>query len=319
MSRGSWFPRRSAQATRRCRLSVKPRRRRLNLESLEGRQLLAAVNTLADLSLDSTAHRAGSLTVQYRDGASSAGSLAAHVATADQSEEWSIAPGFRRVDLDPAADWAATLAAFRRDPNVLFVQPDHRVSLQLEPNDPDFPMTYGLHNEGQIGGTEDADIDAPEAWEKTTGSSDTIVAVIDTGVDYNHPDLAANIWTNDGEIANNRIDDDGNGYVDDIHGYDFVNRDGNPMDDHFHGTHVAGTIGAVGDNGIGVVGVNWHVQIMAVKFLDADGGGFESDAIAALNYAVANGAHISNNSWGGLGFSSAFQAALQNAANQGHI
>jgi subtilisin family serine protease len=91
------------------------------------------------------------------------------------------------------------------------------------------------------------------------------------------------------------------------------------MDDHFHGTHVAGTIGAVGNNGVGISGVNWHVQIMALKFLDASGGGYTSDAIAALNYAVANGAVVSNNSWGGGGFSSAFQTAIQNAANQGHI
>ena len=115
--------------------------------------------------------------------------------------------------------------------------------------------------------------------------------MIDTGVDYNHPDLAANIWTNPGEIAGDGIDNDGNGYVDDVHGYDFINNDGNPMDDHGHGTHVAGTIGAVGNNGLGVAGINWNVQIMALKFLDATGSGSTSDAIEALNYAVANGAH----------------------------
>jgi serine protease len=145
------------------------------------------------------------------------------------------------------------------------------------------------------------------------------VAVIDTGIDYTHPDLADNIWVNEDEIPGNRIDDDKNGYVDDVHGYDFVNNDGDPMDDHFHGTHVAGTIGAVGNNGIGISGVNWSVQIMALKFLDAGGGGFTSDAISALNYAVANGAIASNNSWGGGGFSAAFQTAIQNAASKGHI
>ena len=108
---------------------------------------------------------------------------------------------------------------------------------------------WGLNNTGQTGGTVDADIDAPAAWDVTTGSSSTLVAVIDTGVDYTHEDLAANIWVNPGEIAGDGIDNDGNGYVDDVHGYDFANDDGDPMDDHDHGTHVAGTIGAVADNG----------------------------------------------------------------------
>ena len=107
-----------------------------------------------------------------------------------------------------------------------------------------------------------------------------MVGVIDTGIDYNHPDLAANMWTNPGEIAGNGIDDDGNGYVDDIHGYDFVNNDGDPMDDHCHGTHCAGTIGGVGNNGVGVAGVNWTVKLVALKFLDSGGSGSTSGAIS---------------------------------------
>ena len=110
----------------------------------------------------------------------------------------------------------------------------------------EYDSLWGLNNQGQTGGTADADIHAEEAWEITTGSSNTIVAVVDTGVDYLHPDLAANMWSNPGEIAGDGIDNDGNGYVDDVHGYDFANGDGDPMDDHFHGTHVAGTIGARG-------------------------------------------------------------------------
>src|SRR5262249_24208374 len=136
---------------------------------------------------------------------------------------------------------------------------------------PSFSSEWGLNNTGQSGGTPDADIDAPEAWDTATGTGRVTVAVIESGIDYNHPDLAANIWTNPGEIPGNGIDDDHNGYVDDVHGYDFVNNDGDPMDDNSHGTHVAGTIGAIGNNGVGVAGVDWNVRLMALKFLDATG------------------------------------------------
>jgi len=178
---------------------------------------------------------------------------------------------------------------------------------------------YGLNNTGQTGGTIDADIDAPEAWDISTGTGRTIVAVIDTGVDYNHQDLAANMWRNLGEIAGDSIDNDNNGYVDDIYGYDFVNNDANPMDDNGHGTHVSGTIGAVGNNGIGTTGVNWNTKIMALKFLSANGSGTTAGAISALNYAVRMGANISNNSWGGGGASSLLSQAISNARSAGHI
>ena len=141
-------------------------------------------------------------------------------------------------------------------PAVKYFEPNFTARLAQFPNDPSFPLLWGLHNTGQWNGTIDADIDAPEAWDLATGSANIVVGVIDTGVDYTHPDLAANIWTNPGEIAGNLIDDDANGFVDDVHGYDFVNNDGNPLDDHDHGTHVSGTIAGVGNNSIGVAGVN---------------------------------------------------------------
>lgn len=294
--------------------------KQLRLETLEDRRLLAAdLSTLSSLTVDQESFSDRALIVQFRDGTSSPGSLSAHSATRRLEAEWAITPGMRRVQIDPGSDITSVLAAYRSDPNVVFAEPDFRVSLQLVPDDERFDMLYGLDNQGTNNGVFDADIDATEAWDKTTGSHSTIVAVIDTGVDYTHPDLAANIWTNEGEIPGNGRDDDGNGYIDDIHGYDFVNRDGDPMDDHFHGTHVAGTIGAVGNNGIGITGVAWQVQIMALKFLDAQGGGYTSDAISALNYAVANGAVASNNSWGGGSHSAAFEQALKNAAAKNHI
>ena len=182
--------------------------------------------------------------------------------------------------------------------SVLYAEPNYRVHTTQLPNDPRYSELWGLENLGQTGGALDVDIDAPEAWDVTTGDH-TLVAVIDTGVDYTHEDLAGNMWVNAGEVPGDGIDNDGNGFVDDVHGYDFVNNDGDPMDDQGHGTHVAGTIGAVGNNGVGIVGVNWNAQILAVKFLDASGSGTNADAVRAINYATQMGARISNNSWGG--------------------
>ena len=138
-------------------------------------------------------------------------------------------------------------------------------------NDPRFGELYALHNTGQtiLGqvGVPDADIDAPEAWDITTGSSTVVVGVIDSGVAYTHPDLAANIYINPGEIAGNGIDDDSNGFIDDVRGWDFFANDDNPQDEHGHGTHVAGTIAAVGGNGVGVVGVAPGVKVLPVRWL----------------------------------------------------
>lgn len=175
------------------------------------------------------------------------------------------------------------------------------------PTDPSFGQLYGLHNTGQsivgVSGTADADIDAPEAWDITTGSGDIVVAVIDSGVDYNHPDLAANMWTNSPEVNGvTGVDDDGNGYTDDIYGYDFYNGDANPFDDLGHGTHVAGTIGAAANNAVGVAGVNWNVKIMAVKWINSSNFGTTAGAVASVNYVThmrQRGVNVklSNNSW----------------------
>jgi len=226
---------------------------------------------------------------------------------------------YHEVHLNSGLSISDTLAAYSADPRVLSAQPDYVVSISAIPNDTSFNLQWALRNTGQSGGVSGADINVPSAWDVTTGSGQVIVAVIDTGVDYNHPDLAANMWRNPGEVPGNGIDDDQNGYVDDVYGYDFANNDSNPMDDNGHGTHVAGTIGAVGNNSRGVAGVLWDVQIMALKFLGANGSGYISNALRALNYAVANGASISNNSWGGGGFDAAMLAAIQNARNAGHI
>jgi len=176
-------------------------------------------------------------------------------------------------------------------PFVEYAQPDFRVS-KVSTNDPLYSLLYAIENTGQeiLGrqGIVDADMDVVEAWATETGDPELIIAVIDEGVDYAHEDLATNMWVNTGEIPNNNIDDDGNGFIDDVHGYDFFDDDGDPMPDNGegHGTHVAGTICAEGNNGIGIVGVVQQCKIMSLRFLGPDGG-FTSDAIAAIDYAVA--------------------------------
>lgn len=202
-------------------------------------------------------------------------------------------------------------------PELGYSEPNYVLSKSATPNDARFSSLYGMNNTGQTGGTPDADIDAVEAWDISNSASNVIVAVIDTGVDLDHNDLAANIWTNAGEIAGNGVDDDGNGFIDDVHGFDFANNDANPDDDNSHGSHGSGTIGGAGNNGIGVAGVCWSVQIMAMKFLDNGGSGSLNDALSCVNYATANGARVMSNSWGGGGFSQSMFNAITAAHNKG--
>ena len=242
--------------------------------------------------------------------------------TPSSSVSTSVQPigfGLFSVRLNPAVSVPQAIDFYRTQPGVQFAEPDFLIGYNRTPNDPSFNALWGLNNIGQTGGTRDADINAPEAWEFHQGTGETIVAVMDTGIDYSHPDLAANMWTNPGETAGDGVDNDGNGFVDDVFGYDFANEDADPFDDNGHGTHAAGTIGAVGDNGVGIVGVDWHTRLMAVKFLGADGNGSIGNAIRALDYAVRMGARVSNNSWGGGGYSAAFCAAIEASRGVGHL
>ncbi|HEX5102909.1 MAG TPA: S8 family peptidase, partial [Pirellulaceae bacterium] len=274
--------------------------------------MLSASPASPELSLDAQDYDPTSILVRFKPGAA-ATNAADILPGASNGRAYSLVPGLRSVRLGPGQSVEAALHVFRSNPNVIYAEPNGRVQVSLVPNDDLYPSLYGMEK-----------IDAPEAWDIATGDTSVLVAVIDTGIDYTHPDLAANIWTNPGEIAGNGVDDDGNGYVDDVHGYDFVGweygyGDGDPLDDFFHGTHVAGTIGAVGNNAEGVVGVNWNAKIAAVKFLDSGGGGSWEGAIAAIQYAVAIGANISNNSWGGTEFSAALHDAIAAARDAGHL
>lgn len=210
------------------------------------------------------------------------------------------------IKIKSGLDIETAIARYQKQTKVEYAEPNYLLRAGKLPNDTNFSSLWGLHNTGQNGGAVDADIDAPEAWDLTTGSNSIVVAVIDTGVDYNHQDLSANMWVNPLEVAGNGVDDDNNGYVDDIRGIDAVNHDSDPMDDngHSHGSHVSGTIGGVGNNGLGVVGINWTIKIIACKFLDSSGRGYTDGAVECLQYVKAlkdRGVNIvaTNNSWGG--------------------
>ncbi|TMO78685.1 peptidase S8 [Pseudoalteromonas sp. S3776] len=207
------------------------------------------------------------------------------------------------------------IARLKSHQAIEYVEPDYQVSIAATPDDPRFDELWGLNNDGQTGGTADADIDAVEAWDISTGSRDVVVGVIDTGIDYSHSDLASNMWVNSSEIPGDGIDNDGNGFVDDVHGINAITNSGDPMDDEGHGTHVSGTIGASGNNATGVVGVNHEVSLVGCKFLDAAGSGSTSDAIKCIDYMVGLknagvNLRVLNNSWGGGGYSQALADAI---------
>ena len=193
--------------------------------------------------------------------------------------------------------------------DIEYVEPDYEVHTTWQPNDPSFSQQWAH----QV-------IQSVKAWDITQGSQDVVVAVIDTGTDYNHNDLKDNIWHNPDETPGNNRDDDGNGYADDTVGWNFVDNNNTPMADdnsHYHGTHTAGIIGAVGNNGIGVVGASPHVKIMPLKFLASNGSGNISAAVKAIDYAISKRVKIMSNSWGGPQYSQALADAVERARQAG--
>ena len=257
-----------------------------------------------------------------------------------QTQETALYPGsaWQRWDLGPEPD-SALLVRLQAHPAIATLERETRYRTQSVPNDPGFAEQWALQNTGQTGGPLGLDLRATDAWSFTTGSADVTIAVLDAGIDWRHPDLVDNLWQNlaedadgDGRVLEwdgsrwvfdpgdeNGIDDDGNGYVDDFIGWDFVNDDNDPSDDHRfgHGTHVGGIIAARGDNGLGIAGVSWRSRLMPLKFLDVTGSGFTGDAIAALQYARQMGADISNHSWGGGLYSQALRDELLLAEQAG--
>ena len=264
----------------------------------------------------------GEIVVRYRpsvgpgardDVRARAGGRLTETLPASATEVVTVAPG--RVD--------EAVGAYESSDEVLFAEPNYIYRAATLPNDPRFPESWALNNSGQViagvGGTPDADMDVPEAWNSTTGNRSVVVAVLDTGVAFDHPDLAPNMWTNPGETGmgkeSNGKDDDGNGLVDDWRGWDWVQKDNKPRDLLGHGTHVAGIVGAAGNDGSGMSGVAWKVSIMPLRVLDAQGTGTTSDVASAIDYARAKGADIVNLSLGGpdlsLSVSNAITAASE--------
>ena len=201
-----------------------------------------------------------------------------------------------------------------------YVEPDWQVHALNTPSDSALQdgTLWGLRNTGQSGGLAGIDVNVIDAWAVTSGSTEVVVGVIDSGIRHTHQDLRANMWVNPGEIPNNAIDDDGNGFIDDVHGINAIDGSGNITDDNGHGTHVAGTIAASGFDAGPLVGVAYNTRVMGLKFLDAQGNGNVSDAIRCIEYAIAQGVDVLNNSWGGAGFSQGLADAIT-AANEAGI
>ena len=218
--------------------------------------------------------------------------------------------GYRVVQV-PADQVDAYSASLRQTAGVLSVEePQPVFTADKTPNDPRWNMQYGPGR-----------IQAPYAWDTTTGSATVIIAIIDTGIDLGHPDLSGKLWTNPGETAGNGLDDDHNGFIDDVRGWDFYHWDNNPSDDHNpgHGTHVAGIAAAASNNGIGIAGVAWNARLMPLKVLGANGSGSDWAVAEAITYAAKRGAKVINLSLAGSNLGSYVEAAVNFATGQGAL
>jgi subtilisin family serine protease len=250
--------------------------------------------------------REGEILVKFKQETRSASALRIHQSIGSTvMKKIQGVSGLEHVKLDPSTTVADAVAYYKSNPEVEYAEPNYRRRAAVIPNDPGFNLQWGLTK-----------INAPSAWDISTGGN-VVIAVPDTGINYNHSDISANIWSNSSEIPGNGIDDDGNGYVDDIRGWNFVSSNNSPMDDNDHGTHVAGIIGAVGNNQIGIAGTMWNCKLMPLKILDSEGNGYISDEVSAIYYAIAKGVKIINFSLTGADYSLTEYNAINAAKNAG--
>lgn len=294
--------------------------------------LLATALLLSSLGCLAFEHVPGEIIVKFKAGAKNF-----HFAQKIERINDSIS----LIKTDEKSDYMGVIARLNDDPSVEYAEPNYiyhaigkrnqSIWARLQSLDPKFDKLWGLHNTGNNepassrgnsspSGKAGADINAVNAWGLTKGNRRIKIAVIDTGVDYAHEDLKENMWVNTMEQNGQPgIDDDGNGYVDDIHGFDFANDDGDPMDGNGHGTHCAGTIAASHDNQLGIAGVMAEAEIVGIKFLTDQGSGSTANAIKAIDYATAIGVDIMSNSWGGGGFSQALKESIVRAQKAGIV
>ena len=282
------------------------RRPSIAVESLELRTLMATVAsaTSATVNLTSTSSNSGAMDLQSFfvrfSAAASMGQEQAAIKAVGGSVATSYPDGLILVDVAPTASVTAAIARIKASSLVTYTLPNsliHDAVATVYPNDPGFPSEYALNNVNNV------DIDAPQAWGVTTGSSSVIVAVLDTGLDFTNPDFAYHLWTNP-------TNDAAAGYPNDIHGWNFVSNTNDVEDDNGHGTHVTSLLAAAGNNGTGIAGVAWNVQIMPVKFLDSNGDGTTAGAVDAIYYAVNHGARVINASWGGISYTQPLADAI---------
>ncbi|MEO6808053.1 MAG: S8 family serine peptidase [Isosphaeraceae bacterium] len=278
------------------------------VEVLEGRTLLSAV----DLGLNAPlVDPATSLLVRFNAGGATRRDLAL-IRAVNGRVIRSYPDGPTLVAIQPGTSRDLALRRLQASPAVRYAEANGVIHASaVAPNDPQFSRQWGLNSPN------DVDIDAPEAWQITTGAP-VIVAVIDTGLDLTNPEFAGRIWVNPGEVPGNRLDDDGDGYPDDVFGWNFLNNSADVTDNNGHGTHVTGILAAGGNNGVGGAGVDWGARIMPLKFMDPQGNGAVDDAVRAVYYAVGHGARVINASWGGNDFSQALVDAI-NYANQNNV
>ncbi|KAK9811124.1 hypothetical protein WJX73_004542 [Symbiochloris irregularis] len=234
-----------------------------------------------------------------------------------QFEIVSVQAGIESLEVPEGDSLESWLSILNEHPGIEFAEEDRLMHAfdWNAPDDPDLPLQWAMYQLGLFLGQDD-----DRAWHRSTGSHAITVCIIDSGIDYDHPDLASNMWINHHEIPDNGIDDDHNGFIDDYYGFNFLNDSGDCIDNYFHGTHLAGIVGAACNNSLGVCGVSPNVNLMACKFLDAEGNGFTSNALRCLDYSLLMGADMTLNSWGGVDADSlSLRLAIHSAEAAGQL